>query len=389
MTRGKVLHLFRASPRLLASVTGVTGLLAILAASPAFPQAAAKRQELREVQRQLEQKKAEILQYRRQAERLRRDVSQAASETSESRGRVRQLEASIREAERKKGELKSRLGALQLAENQWRGVVSEEVNAYLRRRLLEFGPYGRREVWEASLRRAAIVEKLDYVGLIHGSRLKTEAAQAQARLDQLRLRSRSEAARREHEARETFFKQKKELYDETKQRAQEARRTLKELQESALALTQLVRQLERRTPYKARGGPIPPAQKPHSLPWPARGRLTQSYGRQKAPQLDTWVIHSGIRIQTAARAEVRPVKPGRVIFSGEFRSYGQVIIVDHGGAFYTIYGLLGRRLREKGDAVTPSKALGTAGDAPDGGTLYFEMRQSGDALDPLSWLEVL
>ena len=84
----------------------------------------------------------------------------------------------------------------------------------------------------------------------------------------------------------------------------------------------------------------------------------------------------------APGAPVKAVAAGKVIFAGPFRSYGRVIIVDHGAGFFSVYGGLGEMEKDKGDAARKGETLARAG-----GRLYLELRRGADALDPLAWLE--
>lgn len=355
--------------------------------------ASAKRRELANIQRQLEQKKKEIDEFRREADSAKHDMSRLAGQASSSRRKVQQLEDKIREAQKMKAELKERLGALQLAENQWQDVLKDELASYHRQRMRQFDYFGRGELWEESFRRSAIAEKSAYVEGLHGYRKKAEAAATAARKDASKLLLKSETARAEYQSRESLYRQKKEAYLESRQKLAQTQRAVQELQDSALALTHLLRALEKKTappssPYRPKMDAAL-SEPPHSFPWPVEGRIVRSFGKQLVPELNTWVIHQGIRMTTESGSVVKVVKSGKIIFVGPFRSYGQVMIVDHGGAFYTIYGLLGETFKRKGDRVRASEPLASVGrpESGEGGTFYFEMRQSGDALDPMHWLQ--
>ncbi len=128
----------------------------------------------------------------------------------------------------------------------------------------------------------------------------------------------------------------------------------------------------------------------HSLPWPAEGKVLSGFGREKDKDLGTWIVRQGLTLATPAAAPVAAVASGRVIFSGPFRSYGQVMILDHGGGFFSVYGGLGEILKgeERRRAVrtsrSPARGEGKEGAA---GRVYLEIRRGTEALDPLAWLE--
>lgn len=353
----------------------------------ASPSATAKRKELQQIQRQLEQKKQEIQQYRRQSDILRRDLSHLAGERSEWRGRIGRLERKILQAESEKNQLKAKIGALELAQDRWHAVLAQEMNGYLSQNLLEFDYYGNADLWEEPFRRAAIVEKVRYVRDLSGFKLNVQKAAEAASQRKMQLQTKTAAAEAERVSRESLYHRKQEAYLEARQKAEQAMKDAQELRESASALTQLVKALERKSRGKSRGrAPTLFAEAPHSLPWPVEGRVISLFGRQYVRELHTWVIHQGIQVATGSGSSVHPVQKGKVIFAGPFRSYGKVIIVDHGQDFYTIYGKLGQMLKAPGDKVNVSDALGTAEPVGSAGILYFEIRQNVEALDPLAWL---
>lgn len=373
---------------LLAALAGLAG---------ADENLATKRQELTDVQKQIEAKKHEISEFRRQEFELHRDLSKLKSRTEESRRKMSQLEGRIRESESKKSSLRARVGALKLAEGSWRTVLADELRGYQQLAYYDTGYYGRRVVWEESFRRAAILEKVHYLEGVRGSRRTTEAAEAEVRRLSVALQAKSQGARAEHQDRQSLYQRTEAVYRETHGKVELIQKAIRELQDSAMALTRLLRTLEKRSPYRIPAERLRLAEAKHSLPWPAEGRVVSRFGRQPLRDLGTVMIHQGIRIATAAGAPVRPVRAGTVIFAGPFRSYGQVVIVDHGAAFYTIYGSLGEMRVKKGDEVQAEQAIGTAGEPESrpgerpqsgGGVVYFEVRQSGEALDPLQWLTV-
>ena len=124
--------------------------------------------------------------------------------------------------------------------------------------------------------------------------------------------------------------------------------------------------------------------KRNSLPWPAVGKVISNFGREAVPSLKTWIVHEGIRIRTSGDGGVRSVYSGEVIYSGHFRSYGNVVIIDHRKGFFTVYGLLkniavkkGRRVRAGtviGEAGTDTRSVSDSVSDSGEGTVYFEIR---------------
>ena len=122
------------------------------------------------------------------------------------------------------------------------------------------------------------------------------------------------------------------------------------------------------------------------LDWPAAGRVTRRFS---APARVTGgTARPGIDIATAAEAPVTAIHEGTVAFAAPFAGFGNLVIVDHGGKAFSVYGYLDRVDVTKGARVTRGQRLGAAGTAPAGtDAVYFELRIDGRAVDPLQWLK--
>lgn len=128
------------------------------------------------------------------------------------------------------------------------------------------------------------------------------------------------------------------------------------------------------------------------LPPPLEGgRLRGSFGRVVDPESRTATFRKGLTWEAPLGEPVRAVAPGRVRFAGPFRGYGNTVIVDHGGGFFTVSSHLERIDVQLGGAVAAGDLLGAVGDSGSlsGPKLYFEVRRGGEALDPEAWLAPL
>ena len=86
--------------------------------------------------------------------------------------------------------------------------------------------------------------------------------------------------------------------------------------------------------------------------------------------------------------EVKSVAAGQVVYADWLRGFGNLLVVDHGDGFLSVYGNNQSLLRETGDTVRPGEAVATVGSSggnPESG-LYFELRYQGQAFDPLRWV---
>ncbi|KIF82980.1 protease [Noviherbaspirillum autotrophicum] len=117
---------------------------------------------------------------------------------------------------------------------------------------------------------------------------------------------------------------------------------------------------------------------------PVKGDLLAKYGSKRGDG-PSW---KGLFIRTAEGADVKAVAGGRVVFADWLRGFGNLIIIDHGSEYLTIYGNNQAVLKHAGDLVKTGDIIASAGNS--GGNeqsgLYFEMRHQGRAFDPLEWI---
>ena len=127
-----------------------------------------------------------------------------------------------------------------------------------------------------------------------------------------------------------------------------------------------------------------------SLSLPVKGRVAIGYGEYLDNNLKVKMISKGLSISAATGDPVRAVYDGKIIYSGTFRGYGNIIIVDHGQNYYSLYARLLSLNKLVGDKVLRGDLIGTVGESdPFGNTrLYFEIRQNGVPIDPTSWFSV-
>ena len=123
------------------------------------------------------------------------------------------------------------------------------------------------------------------------------------------------------------------------------------------------------------------------LPWPIDGDVRARFGRQSAGRFGTSIVRNGIEVSAAEGATAAAVHEGTVAFAAPFSGFGTLVIVDHGGSAFTLYGHLLDASVKAGTNVSRGAALGRVGLAPSGGAaLYFEVRIDGRPVNPLEWL---
>jgi septal ring factor EnvC (AmiA/AmiB activator) len=165
-----------------------------------------------------------------------------------------------------------------------------------------------------------------------------------------------------------------------------------ELEKSAQRIEGLIREFEARRKAAASARTAPTgeglARLKGRLGWPTEGDVVALFGRQKHPKFDTYVQRKGIEIRAGHGTVIRSVSDGVVAFADWMRGYGLLAIVDHGEGFFSLYAHASKLLVSVGDSVRGHQPIGEIGDTGLTGesTLYFELRQGGEALDPLAWL---
>ncbi len=126
------------------------------------------------------------------------------------------------------------------------------------------------------------------------------------------------------------------------------------------------------------------------LAWPVDGAFLYRFGRFVNPN-NTTTRWNGIGITAPVGTSVKSVSAGTVAYAGQMGTYGNTVILEHGGGDYSVYGSLDRMDVRKGARVIKGQAIGTVGvsDPALGAHLHFEIRRGGPAVDPAEWLRAV
>lgn len=126
------------------------------------------------------------------------------------------------------------------------------------------------------------------------------------------------------------------------------------------------------------------------LPMPVSGTIINEFGKYQDADFKIVNFRSGIDIRAERGEPVRAVFRGEVLFAQWFKGYGNMIIIDHGEKYYTVYAHTQELFKKKGDLVETNEVIATVGDTTylsNGTVLYFELRHQGKPIDPLTWLD--
>jgi septal ring factor EnvC (AmiA/AmiB activator) len=119
---------------------------------------------------------------------------------------------------------------------------------------------------------------------------------------------------------------------------------------------------------------------------PVKGELMNRFGSPREEGGPNW---KGVFIRAAAGAEVRAVAAGRVVFADWLRGFGNLIILDHGQGYMSLYSNNESLYKQAGDAVRTGDAVASVGNS--GGQtepgVYFELRHKSRPINPMDWVK--
>jgi septal ring factor EnvC (AmiA/AmiB activator) len=245
-------------------------------------------------------------------------------------------------------------------------------------------------------RRAALERILDHDEKIRQNLVKnqTELKNILARMGDDKNRKDQRAAELKKQIELTSQEQllRKKLLDDI--------RSQKKLELAAIdALTQSAAELDRKIESLGSGisatarnkniSRIPFSAQKGLLIMPVEGKIMNLFGPFKNPKYNVTNFRSGIDIKADNGEPVRAVYSGQILYSSWFKGYGNMIIVDHGKNYYTLYAHVEEAFKTKGDVVETGEVIATVGDTGSmtGAKLYFEVRHHGKPVNPLDWLK--
>lgn len=246
--------------------------------------------------------------------------------------------------------------------------------------------------------------KLQEATLAQSAEQKKRQAQLADQAESLKeLLDRLEAARAEEEARQQAAEAEAARKEAAKKEAerQAAERAAAAQQEAAEAQTtqaaeqpagsgEQVAAVERPAAPPAMRLQPPPADLPAfpkqmgGLIQPARGEIAAKFGQKT----DAFGEGKGLVIATRSGAQVVTPFDGQIVFEGPFRSYGQILIIEHRGGYHTVLAGLSHVDVVVGQWLKAGEPVGAMIDTAQGRPqLYVELRRSGQPFDPAPWFK--
>lgn len=179
-------------------------------------------------------------------------------------------------------------------------------------------------------------------------------------------------------------KAKEEMLAAVRKERSSYEKMLKDMQEAAQRLLEAIKKLEEKDTYAGKGFRALKGR----LAWPVNGKVLINYGSQKDPKFNMPVFRNGIYIK-ADNGPVSVVHEGKVVYADWFKGYGNLLIVNHGEGYHTLYANLSEIFFKVGDIIKDKDTIGRVGNSGvlNEPSLYFELRYKGKPLNPLQWLK--
>lgn len=130
---------------------------------------------------------------------------------------------------------------------------------------------------------------------------------------------------------------------------------------------------------------VPFASLKGKLTLPVKGQITNRFG---TPHQDSRILWKGLFVRAHNGQPVKAVAAGRVVFADWLRGFGNLLIIDHGKGYMSLYGYNETLYHQVGDTLHGGDTVATVGNSggnEDSG-LYFELRYKGKPIDPMRWV---
>ena len=123
------------------------------------------------------------------------------------------------------------------------------------------------------------------------------------------------------------------------------------------------------------------------LKLPVKGKITRKFNSKRK---DTGTRWKGIFIKSKEGDEVRSIASGKIVFSDWLDGYGNIIIIDHGKGYMSLYGNNQSLIKQKGDVIKGGSTIAIVGNSGGNSTngLYYQLRKNSKPFNPLKWTKL-
>lgn len=372
------------------------------------------RNEIENHQKLLQQKKHDYNELQNQLNKDEREYKEISSKLKKSQVELDKVKNKIKEIEIQQNELiKEKKAQLQLLKVQITEAYKLGYNDYIMLILNQQNPNEIGRILEyyryISIKRLDIVKKVDelniQIGKIHETLIKNNNElknvvklheknvhnhQIKQKMKEETLLAMKESMRNEEKTLSELKKQEKKIHDDIarnqkileekkKKREQEEITKAKQLEvnkgKTQEQIEDEIKQHDALPDFESKKG---------QLLWPAHGKVIKKFGQSRAGELkwNGMLIHS-------RNGQVKSIAEGDVVLETELSGYGYIIVIDHGNGYVSLYGNNKDNLKKFGDHVKEGELIAyTNTDSYQlDGSLYFEIRHKGEAINPAKWLK--
>lgn len=363
----------------------------------------AEQRRLQETQRQLKHERERAAEARRRESSILAELEGVERSLATARKQVARLDATTRRVQAEIVALRGDIDQLQGRRTGQEQALARRLRVMYRIHaqggalplvLSGEGPVERMAVLRALGNLAALDARVIQEYRVTSDRLADRKEREEARraeLASLRVQAKAEQAEVDREA-----AKRRVLLAKVRGTRAYHERMVGELSEAARRLEAFIKELAAKQRRIAKAPPPAPRDLPRTgfgalrgrLPWPTDGRIVADFGPQVHPRFGTRTFRNGVDIEAGEGTAVTAVFAGHVVYTGWFKGYGNLIILDHGADYYTLYAHVADIHVKEGDDVRQGQRVGTVGDTGSlaGTRLYFEVRYQGRPLDPAEWL---
>jgi septal ring factor EnvC (AmiA/AmiB activator) len=391
----------------------VAAVLSILAALSLASAAAGQEDPIQPLEEQIRLSRQRLAQIREEQRRLRSEMDALSAQIHNVSAELENLDSQTRNQEALLREMDHQLVIRDQQVQVTTGdllrtrdhlVEKQVLFARRARDLYKRGPLANWQVLLAAESFADLINRYQYLFLValHDRLLVRQIEELKSLLEQQYEKLRGEV----HGLREIRDEKVREIQDLYHLERERGRRLatvrglqattvarLEELENAESNLTSLVDRLEREREAAealAASAPTRGTLTPDlrgRLDWPVEGRVLYRFGQQRNTD-GTVIVRRGVGISAAEHSDVKAVATGSVVFARPYVSYGPSVILSHGGGYYSLYLYLSDITVNEGEMVATGQIVGHVGgaDTPEGAHMEFQIRERGQAIDPVPWL---
>jgi len=351
-----------------------------------------KQKDLTEVKKQIDQKKQALKQAQDQAKHILKSIQKMDQKKEKLQTQLKKAKQSVQKSDERIQATTQDIQALQESITKQK----EFMKAHLRHLYqngpeeslssLSTGDSGAQRKYRVWMK--ALLEK-EKEKVLEFEQSRLALAQKQTSLEQEKLKKQREVKKISANRRLLGAEQKKKKIFLTQVNSQKSlyQQNLKELEGASKKIERLIKTLKSMS-SKNKGKSMFERSK-GLLHYPVSGKVLKKYGSYSDQTLQTKVHHKGIDFFAPAGQSVRSVFQGEVVYADWFEGYGKVVIVDHGGHYFSLYAHLSTIVVKLKDKIQPSQVIAKSGDTGSlkGPYLYFELRKKGVTINPTPWFE--